>query len=235
MTTRPPSTRFRAPAAFTLLEVMLAVVVFSIVLLAMHLVFHGALRLRNKTAAAVASGVPLQQTLAILERDLANLVPPGTLAGAIQSTPTLATLQGQVSPYFYTTVGLLRDESPWGDLQRVAYRLLEPTNNSAGRDLYRSVVRNPLPVTQEEPENQFLLHGVDDLLFEYYDGTAWRPTWDATNEVSMMPAAIKLALYLTRDRTNGTLLREPVELVVRVPVQAFTNQTAQATNTTGGA
>jgi general secretion pathway protein J len=234
MIPHPPSTKPRARPAFTLLEVMLAVVVFSIVLLAMHLVFHGALRLRNKTAAAVEAGVPLQQALAILERDLANLVPPGTLAGAIQSTPTLTTLQGQVSPYFFTTVGILRETTPWSDLQRVAYRLLEPTNNSAGRDLYRSVVRNPLPATQDDPEDQFLLHGVDELLFEYYDGTAWRPTWDATNEVSLMPAAIKLALYLTRDRTNGTLLREPVELVVPVTVQAFTNQTAQAASAEGG-
>ena len=71
--------------AFTLLELLLAVLVFSIVLGAIHVVFFTAFKLRNKTADAIERSLPVQQTLAILKRDLANLVPPGgTLSGALQ-------------------------------------------------------------------------------------------------------------------------------------------------------
>src|SRR5947208_8795431 len=78
--------------AFTLLELLLAVLVFSIVLAAIHTVFFSALRLRNKTSDAIERSLPLQQTIAIIKRDLANLVPPGgTLSGQLQSTPTTAT------------------------------------------------------------------------------------------------------------------------------------------------
>ena len=53
----------------------------------------GAVRLRNKVAAALEESVSLLQALAILQRDLANLVAPGqTLAGALQSHPTNLTL-----------------------------------------------------------------------------------------------------------------------------------------------
>src|SRR6185436_9077843 len=61
--------------AFTLLELLLAVLVFSIVLGAIHVVFFSAFKLRNKTADAIERSLPLQQTLVIIKRDLANLAP----------------------------------------------------------------------------------------------------------------------------------------------------------------
>src|SRR6266480_4592833 len=80
---------------FTLLEILLAILVFSIVLAAIHTVFFSAFRLRNKTSEAIERSLPLQQTLAIIKRDLANLVPPGgLLSGALQSTPTTSTGSG---------------------------------------------------------------------------------------------------------------------------------------------
>src|ERR1043166_4639997 len=70
--------------AFTLLELLLSILVFSIVLAAIHVVFFSAFKLRNKTADAIERSLPVQQTLAIIKRDLANLVPPGgLLSGAL--------------------------------------------------------------------------------------------------------------------------------------------------------
>ncbi len=218
--------------AFTLIEVLLAVVIFGVVLVAMHAVFHGALRLRNKTAASLERAVPLQQTLAIIQRDLANLVlPGGVLAGHLQAIPTQQTELGQAGPFWYTAAGILSPATPWGSVQRVAYRLTEPTNDTAGLDLYRSVSRNLLPVLTDLPEDQFLMSGVEALLFEYHDGTQWRDYWDSTAETNSLPAAIKVKLYLAAGRTNR-LWEQPVELVVPVVVQpsaqTATNQTAAA-------
>ena len=77
----------RRSGGFTLLELLLAVAAFALVLAAINGVFYGALKLRNKTVAGFDDSLPLQQTLTILKRDLANIVVPGgTLSGTLQTS-----------------------------------------------------------------------------------------------------------------------------------------------------
>ena len=139
-------------------------------------------------------------------------------------------------PQFYTTVGLVSDSQPWGEIERVAYVLATPTNDAAGKDLFRSVTRNLLPVTQEETDDQFLMSGVEAITFQYYDGNSWKDTWDsmqadsATGLTNNLPRAIKLTLALyTETQSFGT--PAPVELIVPIPVLARTN----VITTVGGA
>ncbi len=246
------------PRAFTLLEILLAVAIFSIVLLAIHGVFYGALRLRNKTTKAIEAALPLQQTLAIMQRDLANLVlPGGTLFGGLQTSPTSSTSTnttttstsfsqlgqtapgegaislGQASPEFYTASGIIDDYQPWGEVEKVYYYLAEPTNNTFGMDLYRSVTRNLLPTLQEQSEDQWLLGGVQSIFFQFYDGTQWMETWDSSAETNNLPQAIKVQIQLASDNPGSAVpqLVDPIELVVPMVVQQSTNQTDQ---TSGG-
>jgi type II secretory pathway component PulJ len=241
---------------FTLIEVLLAAGAFAIVLVAIHMVFHSALRLRNRTAAQIENALPLQQTFQWLRRDLANLVlPGGTFFGPLQTTPgstpssgqlgstPLATLAdevpGQSSPELYTTTARIDDLSPWGEVQRVSYHLADPTNAVAsrmtGRDLVRSVTRNLLPVLEDPPEEQRLLSGVESILFYYYDGQQWLEAWDSTTRTNELPRAIKVAIQLTPPEKTGSISASawaPVELIVPIMVRAGTNQTA---STGGGA
>ena len=220
---------------FTLLEILLAVLVFSIVLAAIHTVFFSAFKLRNKTSEAIERSLPLQQAIAIIKRDLANLVPPGgTLSGALQSTPTATgsgmsgSLSRQSGPQFYTAVGVVDDNAPWAEVERVSYHLAAATNNTPGMDLYRSVTRNLLPLSQDETADQFLMGGVESIEFQYYDGNAWKDTWDSTQAdtttglTNNLPRAIKLELALYNGgRSLGT--PAPVQLIVPVMVLARTN------------
>src|SRR5580765_4048139 len=222
--------------AFTLLELLLAVLVFSVVLAAIHTVFFSAFKLRNKTSDAIERSLPLQQTLAIIKRDLANLVPPGgTLSGQLQSTPTTSTAGSTMNrasgPQFYTAVGLVDDSTPWGDSERVSYYVAQSTNNTPGMDLFRSVARNLLPVTQDQTSDQFLMGGVQSIAFQYYDGNAWKDTWDSTQAdtttglTNNLPRAIKMQLALYNENQSlGT--PAPVELIVPIMVLAKTNVTA---------
>jgi type II secretion system protein J len=223
----------QSKSAFTLLELILAILVFAIALSAIHVVFFTALRLRDRTSDAIERALPLQQTLNIIKRDLANLVPPGgTLSGQLQSTPTSTTPGSSLSrangPQFYTTVGLVSDGQPWGEIERVSYMLATPTNNAAGMDLYRSVTRNLLPATQDTADDQFLMSGVDTINFQYYDGNNWKDTWDSTQAdattglTNNLPRAIKLSLALhTETQSLGT--PAPVELIVPIAVLQRTN------------
>lgn len=222
-------------AGFTLIEILLAVAIFAVVIAAMQTVFHSALRLQTRTTRAVEEGMPLQQTLAVMKRDLANLVVPGgTLSGALQTTPTNATVTpaGASGPQFYTATGRLDDVQPWGEVQKVMYYLAPPTNRVRGLDLYRSVTRNLLPLAQEQFEPEWLMGGVEQLTFWFYDGSQWVATWDSTTAETPLPRAIKVQLDLTPpedQRFDPTPVFLVVPLIVQAP--ASTNST---TTTTGG-
>src|SRR5258708_18471485 len=101
---RPLHPALRRPRGFTLLDLLIAVAVFAIVLAAINAVFYGALRLRDKTTEALKEALPMQQALAIIKRDLANIVVPGgTLSGLLQTTTVTDMLPRRASPAFYTS------------------------------------------------------------------------------------------------------------------------------------
>jgi prepilin-type N-terminal cleavage/methylation domain-containing protein len=240
-----PVRAHRHRAGFTLFELLLAVAIFAVVLMAIHTVFYSALSLRNRTVAQLEHAVPLERALEILRRDLASLVPPGgTFSGPLQSAVSAGGGLGQsstantntyranlpglvVSPELYTATGIIDDYRPWGDIARVTYYLADPTNNSPGRDLIRAVTRNLLPILEDQPEHQWLLGGVDHLQFLFFDGLYWSEVWDSTTAATPLPSALKIQLWLTSDNTSRAT-SDPIELVVPLVVHAVTNQTDSA-------
>jgi type II secretion system protein J len=228
--------------AFTLLELLIAVVAFGIVLAAINAVFYGALRLRNKTTETLKQALPMQQALAIIKRDLSNLVVPGgQLSGVLQTTVAADMLPGRASPDFYTSTGFIDETSPWAEVQKVCYLLADSRDRSAGQDLIRAVTRNLLPaMAVDEPAQQWLMSGVQSLKFFYYDGTQWRDSWDSTTAntttglTNDVPKAIKVQVQLaSNERGRPRSLSAPVELVVPIVVQGRSNQTAQASGGQG--
>ena len=168
------SGNLRGMAAFTLLELLLAIAVFAIVLAAINGVFFAALRLRNKTSESFERALPIEQTLAILRKDLASLViPGGTFGGTLQTSSTATGSQmdsagRRVSPDFYTATGMVDDNSPFAEVQKVGYFLANPTNQSSGFELIRVTSRNLLPVNVEELEPQLLLSGVQNMTVDIH-------------------------------------------------------------------
>lgn len=238
MIARPPI--LRRVRGFTLIEVLLAVAVFAIVLGAINTVFFAALRLRNKVSDAYEAALPVQQAIGIIKRDLAGImVPAGQFSGALQTTPTTvdntsgATVVAglRVSPDIYTCTGLVDDTSPFAEVQKVAYYLADPTNNTAGKDLIRSITRNLLPARSEQPVEQWLMSGVESMAFLYFDGTTWADTWDSVATTNL-PMAIKVQISRATEQKNISTLA-PIEFIVPIMVQVRTNS-ASSTTTSGG-
>lgn len=240
--------RRRGAPAFTLMEVMLAVAIASVVLIAVTGVFFGALRLRNRTSEAIEASVPVERALSRIRRDLLGLVPPGgALGGAFQAgsgvvamTNALGLEFGQVGPEFRTRTGAIGEDLPWSEVQRVAYLLLESTNQTGARDLYRSVTRNLLSPSVETPESEWLLGNVENLTFQFHDGTQWLDTWDSTAQTNQLPRGIRVELQRGPREIRGEL-PPPLVLVIPILVDGNTNHTPEsvaATNTaslaTGG-
>jgi type II secretion system protein J len=221
-------------SAFTLIEVTLALAVSAIILAAVGGVFYSAVRLRERTMAMMDEAAPLQQTVALLRRDLKGAVPPGgVLAGFLQSGVVSGNLSQNDGIEIYTTTGTLSDNAPWGDIQKVTYQLQDSTTGPrlAGRDLIRSVTRNLISTTAEEADEQWLMGNVQDLRFAYFDGGNWRDSWDTSIGGTNLPTAVRVRLQLAPDQSGVNRASDPIDLVFPLVCQSRTN----LTDTAGGA
>jgi type II secretion system protein J len=228
--------------AFTLLEMILAVAVAAIVLVAVNAAFYTALHLQASTEAAVDEATPMDQALSVIRQDLTCVVPPtnGTskvLSGDFKAgqvaSPGLST---PAAIEMHTATGALNSDptQPWGDIQRVTYELMPPTDRSLpGMDLVRSVTRNLLSATTPNVENQWLLGGVQSLRFSCFDGTQWLDTWDTTDPSTgntNLPVAVRVQVQMAG---SGPGSASPMEILVPIDAQSRSNLTITASTTTG--
>jgi type II secretion system protein J len=224
---------------FTLIEIMLAMAVSAIVLAGIGGVFYSALRLREHTAAAIDEALPLQQAMTVLRRDLKGSLPPGgtvALAGDFR----IEALGGGVSEnfrlHFYTSSAVISDATPFGDIQEVLYELRDPEDRSRspfGKELYRSVNRNPLTTSTVVPNDQWLVGNVQSLGFSAYDGSDWRDTWDTSAGDTNLPTAIRVRIALGSADKSAANTQQPFTMVVPLIVQSRTNDATSSTSTTG--
>jgi len=216
-------------AAFTLIEMILAIGVASIVLIAANAAFFTALHLRDATADAVDAASPIDQSLTLLRRDLQCAVTPkasGVLSGDFKIGNVTSTgISDPVAAEIYTATGALSENAPWGDIQRVTYELKNSTSGGNGRDMYRSVTRNLLTETTPDVEDQLMIRGVDSVQFSAYDGSQWNDSWDTTDTTSAntnLPVAVRVDIQLTSSGKNSL----PIEILVPIDSQSRTNSTS---------
>jgi len=222
--------------AFTLIEMVLAIGVASIVLIAVNTVLFASLRLRDTTADTVDAATPVDAAVTFIRRDLECVVTPtnGTskvLSGDFRAgNVSSAGVPEPVAVEMFTATGALSANAPWGDIQRVTYELKQPTDrNATGKDLFRSVVRNLLTITTPEVEDQLMLSGVQNIKFSCFDGAQWQDTWDTTGVTSTytnLPLAVRVDIQMAgNDAANA----QPIELVVPIDAQTRTNATVTMT------
>jgi len=215
--------------AFTLIEMILAIGVAAIVLVAANSVFFTALHLRNATAVVVDAAAPIDQATAILRHDLQCAVTPnpsGTLSGGFKiGNVTTTGINEPVAAEIYTATGALSANNPWGEIQRVTYGLKSSTRGTAaGMDLYRSVTRNVLATATPDVAEQLMMRGVESVQFSGYNGSQWFNTWDTTDTSSAntnLPVAVRVDIQLSGGDRNT-----PIVILVPVDSQTSTNLAA---------
>jgi type II secretion system protein J len=224
--------------AFTLIEMILAIGIAAIVLVAVNAVFFTALHLRDATQEAVDEATPVDQALTVMRRDLECAVTPtnGTskiLSGDFKVGGVTSPGIGQpVAIEMFTATGGLSEKQPWGDIQRVTYELKNSTDaSSSGKDLYRSITRNLLAPTMPDVEDQLMMGGVESVEFSCFDGSQWSDTWDTTELTSAttnLPVAVRVRIQLAGDSKKNA---QPIEILVPVDSQSRSNATISTTST----
>ena len=212
-----------ARRGFTLIELVLALGIAGIVLTAINAVFFGAMRLRNTTVKVAEQTAPVERALTVLKRDLVGIVPPGELAGPMGTDATMIGVNQTLILEFFTTTGIVKDDVPWGDLQKIDYWLQDPTNKNSGavgKDLIRGITANLLPSTPVAPEAHRVIGGVESFRLSFFDGTNWNDVWPIAN--SNTPAAIKAFLTFATPK-GGSPASPPIQFLVPVLIQSSTN------------
>jgi hypothetical protein len=203
--------------------------IFSMLVGALYALLFGSLRLREATFQAVESGMPREQVALILRRDFEHLVvPAGVLAGPLLGTMSEERGQRADTVTLFTTTGIVDDNHPWSDIQKVEYVLEEAVEGDMrpGMELVRRVERNLLASSVNDDMDDLgewrLLGGVQGLQFEYWkQEEGWLDSWDSTAEENGNPQAVRMRMtFVTDSETNRT--EPPLEMVFEVLTQPRT-------------
>ena len=162
---------------FTLLEVLIAIAIFSIISLSSFSIFDTVLKGDEISKQRSERHNELQRAFLIIERDVLQIAHRSVrlngespLEKFLQTAGDAFTSDEQVIAFVrhgWTNPNLLL---PRSDMQAVAYRLVDETLERLHFNFVDAVVG-------EEPKVRPLIKDISELTFEYYDGKKWQETW----------------------------------------------------------
>lgn len=192
-------------AGLTLIELMLAMVMTSLLALSLYVCLQTAFKARERACAAVEPIRAAQVALEMIGADLESaMMPTGILAGSFLGTNTAAggidsgALEfysvGPGSAQHYQGVTAL-DPTQAGGIRKVDVLagILQGDTRPA---LVRRVTRNLLAPRAVEPEDEILCRGIASFTARYFDGSVWTDTWDSTQLSNALPLLVELSIVL---------------------------------------
>ena len=204
-------------AGFTLLELLVALLVFSVLATMAYGGLSAVLRGRDQIEQATAKLGSLQLLFRLLERDLAQTLPRGYRDALGGNQLAFAGGAGHDDLIELTTAGNpdpFRPQSP--DPVRVDYRL--------DGDVLTRRIWPVLDCTQQtSAEAVPILTGVEAVRVRFLD-VAWRDTWPPPVPGGLLlPRAVEITLTLNDGRTFRRVMLRPQEAVNAPPSGAAGN------------
>ncbi len=175
---------------FTLLEVLVAISIFSVVSLAGFTIFDTVLRGDESSNIRSERQNEMQRAFLLMERDFLQIAKRSMRVSGeapsknfIQTSDDSFLADEQAIAFVrngWTNPGLLL---PRSDMQNVAYRLVDDTLERLHLNFVDAVVG-------QEPRVRPIITQVTSLAFEYHDGSKWQKKWSG----NMLPQAIAVEI-----------------------------------------
>ena len=235
--------RWRDGRAFTLVEILVASVAASVLLVAVYGIFQRAIKTRDSATERTRQSAMTRRAANVIRNDLRNAYISGTAAVLASILEGGQTNQKSSFPgylRFTTTTGKDTVDETYGDVQQVEYYIAQDdTGDSSGQAsasgsnagiLVRDITRDLLSSVSTTTREEKLLTGVTSLEVDFYDGQTWQPSWElsGSNSTAMVPEAIRVHIQQAApsDRIPAPM---PLEILVPWGTEPVTSATASLT------
>jgi prepilin-type N-terminal cleavage/methylation domain-containing protein len=209
---------------FTLLEVIVATLIFSMVIAAAYALLDSARTLTDQAEFQATMQQEIRFVLDTLRTDLRGVIKPsqtydtfftGTQSGGVE-TP-LSTLD-----IVSVNQETFRSTAPSMDLTHTTYSVDEKeTTEQSGlvRRRLKQLTMVDQNIREEEDLDEIGPH-VAYVLFRYYDGSSWTETW-SSQQSGKLPRAIEVTIH-TKAEWRGEERTETVTEKIYLPLAAET-------------
>jgi prepilin-type N-terminal cleavage/methylation domain-containing protein len=218
-----PPAACRNSGGFTLLELLLAMALSLIVAATLAAALFTAFKARTSANNAVDSTREIATVGDIVEREVANGLPPTPLPAGVgtvtlpgqNSSSTSGILigpyEGLVDSVDFFESGPEPKAALQGDAREVSFLLIKDPQGT-GQALVKRVTTNLLATTPTPDPDEVIARNVTSLEFSYFDGTAWNDTWDSTiaqlnAPINTIPFAVQITIEMAPLTKGGPVRR----------------------------
>jgi len=192
----------RQDEAFTLLELLVAMVLMVVVASCLYTALYTGFRAYRSALSAVEPTLQAVNAIELLKEDIDGVLPPGSnLAGAFMGTDSAGTKGVDAdSIEFYTTHIYADDDQLVGGLGKIELLLeTDPNSQDGSYLLVRRLTTNLLAPKEAEAAEQVLCRRVVSMNLRYFDGSGWVEEWDSTADANSLPLAVEIDIQIAHN------------------------------------
>ena len=189
--------------AFTLLEMLVAMALMSVIAGSLYAALRVGFRARDSAVAAVKPVRAAELAVELLRKDVESALPPtGILAGGFLGQDATDSAGRDADTLLLHSCAHVPAPAQRACDVRMVELALETPSNGGAPALVRRVTTNLLAVETVEPAQEVLCRGVSEFNVRYFDGSDWAESWDSSARGDALPAAVEITLELERPETT---------------------------------
>jgi len=182
---------------FTLLELLIAMTMMSIIAASLYTSMSIGFRARESAEKVVEKGRSAEIAIELIKGMLtSSLVPNGILAGEFKG-------EDEQDEYgydadilsFYTADYNPGEDEPASDIEKIELEM-STREETKERVIIRKVTTNLLSPKTLYPDEEVLCGGVRSLNLRYYNGSDWVNEWDSSDNDNALPEAVEITIEL---------------------------------------
>ena len=183
--------QYKKNSGFTLIELLIAIAIFAVLSFAAYQILQGVLRSGEISKEHDQNLVEIQRGMLLIERDFVQMVARASRTGNTDDENLQVlyagknTLDSDYQGIEFNRLGWANPLNllPRSNILRVGYRVQEG-------QLQRLYYLHPDTVSGEEPEQQVILHDIENLTFRFWDED-WVSSWSSSSEI---PTGIEITI-----------------------------------------
>lgn len=179
----------KATLGFTLVEVMIALFILSIIFSILYSSFFPTQKVIRNIEKRREEWKVLETGLHILSNDIRTISLPASNAISLFKGNDTYTRQPMITFSAYTSF----QSDGIGRLRKVAYNIEEDLDERGTFILRRLLYKG----SEEIIEDEVLIDGLEEIEFSYFDGKDWKERWDAKDSDNL-PKGVKVSISSKR-------------------------------------